>query len=47
MSILSEDFQLIYPLIDDLEVKKLITEWYSLDDNANPPQYLFQSPGTK
>ena len=47
VNILSEDFQVIYPLIDDPGVKKLITEWYSLDNNANPPQYVLQPPETK
>ena len=47
VSILSEDFQLIYPLIDDPGVKSLIAEWYSLDNNANPPQYILQPPETK
>ncbi|XP_065903262.1 NACHT domain- and WD repeat-containing protein 1-like isoform X2 [Dysidea avara] len=46
-SILKEDFQLIYPMIDDHTAKKLILEWYILDNNANPPEYILQSPMKK
>jgi len=45
--ILKEDFQLIYPMIDDYAAKRLISEWYVLDDNTNPPEYILQSPMKK
>ncbi len=41
--ILQEDFELIHAAIEDSSSRFLVQQWYILDTNAEPPEYVLQA----
>lgn len=42
-SILQEDFELLHAAIEEPSARNLLQQWYLLDTNAQPPEYILQA----
>ena len=40
-----DDFKLLVTAIDEYSMRQLVSQWYRLDMNAVPPEYVLQSHG--